>query len=325
MALFRKNNADAPDNALSMLFHVAGEAIPENGEDSFCVDMRDNRAMVAVFDGCGGIGAQRYQNYCEKTGAFMAARAVAGAAEQWFADDADAAKLENYIRAALRVCTRYGDQQVSRLRGSLGKSFPTTMAAMVCAPAEADKAEDDKDENKVQADCFWAGDSRCYLLDQSGLHQLTADDTPGGNDAMSNLTDDGVLTNVINGSEPFALHRKSYTFSPPCILFSATDGCFGYIATPMEFELLLLRTLMDSKSISEWKEHLFELFSEVSGDDFTMCLAGYGFKDFRDVQRRFSKRFSELDKLLEPEDVRNNLWAKYRKEYEAYLKMDGTI
>lgn len=320
MALFRKNNADAPDNALSMLFHVAGEAIPENGEDSFCIDMRDDRALVAVFDGCGGIGAQRYQSYCEKTGAYMASRAAAGAAEKWFADNTDAAKLENYIRVALRVCTRYGDQQVSRLRGSLGKSFPTTMAAMVCAPAEADKTE-----NKVQADCFWAGDSRCYLLDQAGLHQLTADDTPGGNDAMSNLTDDGVLTNVINGSEPFTLHRKAYTFSPPCILFSATDGCFGYIATPMEFELLLLRTLMDSKSISEWKEHLFELFSEVSGDDFTMCLAGYGFKNFRDVQRCFSKRFSELDKLLEPENVRNNLWAKYRKEYEAYLKMDGTI
>lgn len=316
MALFRKNNADAPDNALSMLFYVAGEAIPENGEDSFCIDMRDDRALVAVFDGCGGIGAQRYQSYCEKTGAYMASRAVAGAAEKWFADNTGAANLENYIRVALRVCTRFSDKQVSRLRGSLGKSFPTTMAAIVCDPVEDDN---------VRADCFWAGDSRCYLLDQAGLHQLTADDTPRGNDAMSNLTDDGVLTNMINGSEPFTLHRKSYAFSLPCILFSATDGCFGYIATPMEFELLLLRTLMDSKSISEWKEHLFELFSDVSGDDFTMCLAGYGFKDFRDVQRRFSKRFSELDKLLEPENVRNNLWAKYRKEYEAYLKMDGTI
>ena len=311
MALLKKGTTTAPDNAISLLFYVAGEAVAENGEDSFCIDARNGRALAAVFDGCGGIGAKRYQNYGAKTGAFMAARAVAGAAGQWFADGADAVKLEDYVRAALGVCTRYGDQQVSRLKGSMGKSFPTTMAAVVCSSAD----------DKVRAECFWAGDSRCYLLDQAGLHQLTTDDTNGGN-AMTNLTDDGVLTNVINCSEPFTLHRRSDTFASPCILFSATDGCFGYIATPMEFERLLLRTLMNSKSISEWKEHLYKLFSEVSGDDFTMCLMGYGFQDFCDVQRCFSARFSELDKLLESGDVGNNLWVKYRKKYEMYMKTE---
>ena len=66
--------------------------------------------------------------------------------------------------------------------GSLGKAFPTT-ASVITGKTNG---------NKVDVTCYWAGDSRCYMLDANGLHQLTADDLDG-QDAMSNLSNDGVM------------------------------------------------------------------------------------------------------------------------------------
>lgn len=309
MAIFKKKNIDGSgDDGVSMLFYVAGEAIAENGEDSFCIDAKDNRALTAVFDGCGGIGAKRYQNYHGKTGAYVASRAVAGSLGRWFARGAEDQVLDYYVGTALHICMQYGDQQISRIKGSLGKAFPTTMAVT--------SSSDDTDSINVM--CFWSGDSRCYLLDTSGLHQLTKDDTQTQS-AMSNLTDDGVLTNVINGSVPYEIHRKSYTFPKPCIVFSATDGCFGYITTPMEFEFLLLKTMTESTCIIDWKKRLYCLFSEVSGDDFTMCLAGYGFKTFLDVKACYRERYLELEKLLDSGVAREDMWELYSNGYESYL------
>ena len=69
---------------MDCLFHVYKEKIPENGEDSYCYCIREDSLLLGVFDGCGGSGAKRYVNYCEKTGAYIGARAVAGAVKTWF-------------------------------------------------------------------------------------------------------------------------------------------------------------------------------------------------------------------------------------------------
>ena len=287
-------------------FCLSGEALENCGEDSYLMDRDNARVIAAVFDGCGGIGAMRYPNYRNHTGAYMSSRAVCGAVSAWFsAEETDADQLREKIGRALSVCKKYSGVQ-SALRGSLGKTFPTTMAAAVC----------NYDANSLKTQCLWAGDSRCYLLDSDGLHQLTKDDT--GGDALSNLTSDGVLTNVINGSVPFELHSRAYVFRQPCIVFSSTDGCFGYIASPMEFEVLLLKTMVESNSVPKWKDRLRELFQDVSGDDYTMCLVGCGFRSFSDLKQYYHARYCALQKMLGSNLERGDIWLQYRDKYELY-------
>lgn len=293
---------------LNTLFCVAKEMKPANGEDSYFFASADDRFIVAAFDGCGGSGAKRYENYSQKTGAYVASRAVCGGVEEWFNDGADNEKMVSFVCDSLAVCKRFADK-TGAIRGSLSKAFPTTVAAAV------GKIQ----KNTLSLSCFWAGDSRCYLLDSHGLHQLTDDDLDV-KDAMENLTADGVLTNVVNASTHFEIHSKVISVTEPCIIISATDGCFGYLSSPMAFEHMLTDTLVRAGNPSEWKEMLFSNMSDVAGDDFTLCTAIVGYKDFAEVKQDFAKRNEYvaqnfLNGNYDPAD----LWEIYKKDYSVYL------
>ena len=289
---------------LNSLFCVAKEMIPGHGEDCYYYEAEGNDFIVASFDGCGGSGSKKYENYSGQTGAFVASRAVCGGVKGWFDESREDEEMLDYIGRALEICNSYADKS-GRIMGSLGKAFPTT-AAIVYGELS---------RNGVAATCFWAGDSRCYLLDAEGLHQLTEDDLDG-QDAMSNLLNDGVMTNVISASSPFELHSKSINLNYPCILLTATDGCFGYLKSPMEFEYLLLDTLVKSKSITEWRMAMYDKMQSVAGDDFTLCVAVCGYKDFNDIKKRFAKRYAYLvGTYIDSDEDVLALWEMYKENY----------
>ncbi len=293
---------------LNALFYVAEEMIPNNGEDCYYHDTRENAFIIASFDGCGGSGSKKYANYSDKTGAYVASRAVCGGVKAWFEQSRNGSELTGYIQNALAVCKKYADR-TGRIMGSLNKSFPTTAAILM---GEAS-------QKGMLATCFWAGDSRCYMLDANGLHQLSADDLEG-QDAMSNLTSDGVMTNVINGSTPFEIHQKTFSIQHPCILLTATDGCFGYLKSPMEFEHMLLDTLLRANNLLEWKVALNDRMYQVAGDDYTLCVAISGFRDFDGIRRNFLKRAQVLTKdFLNPQYKESVLWERYKQSYSIYL------
>lgn len=297
------------NTALSFTLCIHGEAVAGHGEDSYQLDQTDGRALAAVFDGCGGSGARCYANYAGNSGAYMASRAVCGAADIWFrGTELSRETLTQAIRQALEVCRTHAGAS-NGLRGNIGKSFPTT-AAMVLA--EPDGAE-------VAARCFWAGDSRCYSLDADGLHQLTLDDTDEP-DALRNLSGDGVLTNLICADGSFALHEAQLRLTSPCLLFAATDGCFGYIRTPMLFEYVIIRTLVEAQSLRSWQQALDSVFAECAGDDYSLCLLAYGYDSFAALQRAFRARVETLEALYTAEtlDV-EAAWAQYRTDYERWL------
>ncbi len=297
---------------LNSIFCVAGEMIPENGEDTYAYRYSDisGNSLVSVFDGCGGIGSKRYANYSGKTGAFVASRAVCGGVCAWFENDQSSPeKLPEYIQRSLAVCSGFADK-TGRLIGSLGKSFPTTAAIIYSEPKSA----------QIDSTCFWAGDSRCYMLDTEGLHQLSDDDIDG-EDALSNISGDGVLKNVICASAPFEIHSKRLSFNSPCLLICATDGCFGYLKSPMEFEQFLTGTMLSVKSISEWKTFLENSFRKFAGDDFTLCVAAYGFKSFEDMQNHFKARNAFVHtNYIVPETDLVEKWNLYKKDYYLYTQ-----
>ncbi len=294
-------------SGLSAIFSVNGEMVANNGEDSFYYGVDQTRAIVAAFDGCGGIGSRRYANFSGKTGAYVASRAVCGGVKNWFeAKSQDT--IKSYMERALNVCSKYADKE-GRLMGSLGKSFPTT-AAIIESEGSADK---------VTCKCYWAGDSRCYMLDEMGLHQLSLDDIDG-EDAFSNISGDGVLTNVINASSGFEIHEKRLVFKKPCILIAASDGCFGYLNSPMEFEYMLLDTLMRSASPDAWKQTLDSEIRSYTGDDYTLCVSVYAQDNFQKLKKSLEKRRDTVYReYIAPDGNSEEKWNTYKNAYSMYL------
>lgn len=295
-------------HGLSCLFLVAEEMISGHGEDCYCYKATKDRFLAAAFDGCGGSGARKYQNYSQQSGAYVASRAVSGSIWEWFASGKGEDAMAGYVQASLNVLKWYGDAG-GRMLGSLGKDFPTTAAIITGTIGR----------RATEITCSWAGDSRCYLLNANGLHQLSADDLDG-EDAMSNLYNDGVMTNVVNASVPFSLHQKGFRLNEPGILLAATDGCFGYLQSPMEFEHLLVDSLVSVQNIQGWKKELNDRIRSVAGDDYTLTVAGIGYGSFSEMQKSLYARHQVLEQqYLIPDCDPKILWERYKQEYSLYL------
>lgn len=303
---------------MSQLDNIAGihgEMVPGQGEDSFLFRINEKMMISGVFDGCGGLGAKKYPEFENHSGAYLAARIVSGVVMDWFngleseEELADGGRgVKSLIQEALRL---YSSKVVtkSKFKGSMSKDFPTTAAFSVCASKE----------ESIEIYFFWTGDSRGYLLTSNGLEQMTEDDIYG-EDAMSNLKNDGVLTNVISVSADFVLHEKVIQSKLPCIVIHSTDGCFQYLSSPMHFEYLLLKTLQQAESICNWEEILLEEIRKVSGDDHTLTMSIFGYGSFDCLKKSYVERLQYLEESYIrgweglSEDTHVALWNKYQGE-----------
>lgn len=302
----------------SILGAISKEKIPENGEDAWFYSANCDGIGFGVFDGCGGAGAKTYAhfpNYQGKTGAYLASRITANAVKAWFSENAqcipeDAEQLLKLeITKRLRFAENHYGEQAS-IKSRMIKAMPTTAAFAFLYETRG----------AIQADCFWAGDSRLYLLNQDGLAQITTDDL-SVSDAMDNLYTDGTLTNCINLSVDFTIHRKLFTLRTPTVIFAATDGCFGYMESPMEFEYALLNSLYPAGSMNDWKQNLDCEFQRVAGDDYTLCGAVIGYGSFQNLWSSLMRRKNDLEQMyINPMDgmtrqEKTALWNRYKKGY----------
>ena len=77
-----------PSDTVSMdglSFVIASEAIVNQGEDSHTAQTDALGGLLCVADGCGGIGARRYEKLDGHTEAYMAARLVTQTTQAWVA------------------------------------------------------------------------------------------------------------------------------------------------------------------------------------------------------------------------------------------------
>lgn len=307
------------------IFSFCRERVDGKGEDSCCYRLDERGGLIAAFDGCGGSGAESYEKLGNHTGAYLASRIAAAATFHWYeqqasADDFDIEALGACIEESLVTCEGYSNQPQSKIRGSITKTLPTTMAALAIKRVDA---------NTTNMMAISAGDSHLYQLDQKGLKQLNEDDVAGG-DAFSNLYHDPPMTNVISLGGGFRLNARAMALFGQCILIAATDGCFGYLRSPMEFEMLLLETLMESESVDEWQDRIETAIDEVAGDDQTLLALIYGFREFADLKRALKPRYMKMADLLssiegsEDEfDQRSEIWKQYSPSYYSMLAKDG--
>ena len=313
---------------LNFILSFCRDMIPENGEDSYCHSFCDGAGILGVFDGCGGTGARKYNDHSGKTEAYVASRLCAGAfydsfretfsprvtAEEWIAKGLAPMVGQRFARYAPA-----DDGAGAVIRSSLFQTLPTTAAAALIRQGKG---------KSLTVSAIWAGDSRVYLLDADGLAQLTADDTTVP-DPMDSAYDDGILKNIISSQRQVKLNCRTVQVEPPFMVFSATDGCFGYVSTPMEFEGILLNTLLNSETPAQWEENLAAMIGGAAGDDHTLCLAAFGYSSFTALRKSVSRRYAHiLKKYLNPvselpvEDrqSRYKLWEQYRADYMRYLE-----
>jgi hypothetical protein len=300
------------------------ERIPGRGEDAeplVLFHRPTGRGLLAVFDGVGGAGrstAGRTRDGAERTQAWVASRRVRGLVEEWFVNPAGEPTPAAHIAARLGG----GVSRTGRIRGRIHREFPTTFAGLSFEVTD----------RQVRWDVLWAGDSRCYVAEPSwGLQQLSRDDTEPS-DALDLLVQDPPMTNLICVGADFGINRWRDSADLPCLLVCATDGCFGYVDTPAQFEHLLLETLLSAQDARHWAALLAERIGAVTGDDASLAVLALGLSDFGALKANFHERL-ELLRVQHAQPMRAALgaersafavarersWLAYRGAYERRL------
>lgn len=307
---------------IDSIFMVDGEMVPENGEDSYMFSVNEAYGIVGVFDGCGGLGSRKYAEFGNKSGAYISSRVVSNTTLEWFGKFTEQ-EIEFSQNTVNGICDELKDgivdelksyeknTRASGIKGSMTKSFPTTLSVILFAVKNAE----------LNSLYIWAGDSRGFILNASGLAQITRDDIETSGDAFDNISDDGVLTNVVSAGGEFVLRSNIINCKTKGVLITATDGCFGYFSTPMEFEYMLVRTMVEAASIEEWQEKIREYIKGYTADDYTLGIVVFGYKSFKKMKKEYSKRckllFEKYIKKLEGagEKEKKSLWDEYKNNY----------
>ena len=276
-------------------------------------------------DGCGGLGSKRYARQNDATGAKLAAEVVKDGVSRRAASLL--AQLPQTAEEGRKACRELaqelaealaqferenGSESKVRITGRMQRVLPTTLCLTLMK----------KYPSHMEGMALWAGDSRAYVLNMAGLHQLTADHVQGKPDPLENLYRDAPLSNMICAGEEFYISARKMRCAVPCVMVAATDGAFAYLPTPMEFEWLLLSTLCAAKNMESWKRKLSNEIKKTTSDDSTLLLAVYGYDSFEHLQQSMEERRLFLQKnYITPirRHKQNSAYAREKwQEYRMY-------
>lgn len=322
------------------------------GEDSnpiFYADDKDNVIFIGVFDGMGGAGSTECvsafsENGVHKTMAYVGSRIVRNAIDMAIRENPAlvtssdlATELKNIInRRYASEKEKYQSKTKAGIRSRLIKEYPTTLAITRIT----------RTASEYLIDSLWAGDSRNYIWSKDGVFQISTDDLKGNLDPMQNLHEDAPMSNCIQADSEFKINHNHIEIpvNEKFVVVSATDGCFGYYPSPMDFELALYDALKSAKGIKEFESSLTNRFLKITGDDFSYAVAPIGFSSYKEIksyfkssnkivkeyyekQRNLKSKIKKTEKKLNRlksnlENSRILSWQKYKRNYLKYTESD---
>lgn len=314
---------------LDCIIEITHKPLKEKGEDAFAYSFeKDTAHSQAVFDGCGGSGSWQYSEFRNATGAFIAAHSMCKSYLEWFnatsvATLTDVQKAEESFhsmatRTLKELKNRCAPMKVS---GSMVKSFPCTASIAITIPKD----------DYLSVTTLNVGDSRVYFLaPNTGLVQLTVDDSE--EDPLESLRSNAPMTDMLNADNPFQIEHRQLYLTYPCAIITATDGVFGYVRSPMDFEYMVLNSIMHSESFNQFENTFKDEIIKVTGDDSTCIISFYGWGSFEAVKRKLSKRYSYVRSIIDSLDTAmeagtldaalETVWREYRKQ-TVYDEMRG--
>lgn len=286
-----------------------------------------NAACLCVADGCGGLGSRRYPQLNGRTGAYAASRLAVRAVSRWLQDRPSMPSVPQEGRSLCKELEKllgrmfcdfaktYCQEEKTRIVGSMQRTLPTTLCTAYIRKNEASRRD---------ILFIWAGDSRGYVLDGKGLHQCTGDHLRPEMDAFESLYRDAPLANLISAEKIPSLSMRRLTVEEPCVILAATDGAFSSLLTPMEFEFLLLDTLLSAKNWISWEKKLTNRIRKMAQDDATLLLQYCGKETFEAFQQRMKLRRTELQKAFitpvrrkkRDASFAREKWKIYREQYD---------
>ncbi|HYP45148.1 MAG TPA: protein phosphatase 2C domain-containing protein [Propionibacteriaceae bacterium] len=338
--------ADVPAQGPTVSFGFNLGKILDHGEDSDPI-LRDgpDLGLLAVFDGMGGAGGTVYDtDDGPRSGAYLASRIARDVVERrmlqllvpdWnLKGEAAAEDLRRSVQEALQERLTELKAPKSGLRSRLLRALPTTMAAIALQRTH-------RSGSRWLCHVFWAGDSRAYVFEPGGARQLMTDDLRDPSDAMTNLRRDSVVSNAMSADTEFHVNYRRVELEAPFLLVCATDGCFGYVPTPMHFEHLVLAPLPTTRTVRAWSETVQREIAAITGDDAAMAVMAVG-ADLDELKSLYAPRVAELEQQFtrpvdelsqavqraEQElatlrqrqlDETQQLWTRYQPGYERYL------
>lgn len=289
------------------------------GEDSDPILFYDDNIIVlGVFDGMGGAGGAEWdsdftENGQFKTKAYIGSRIVRNAIEKVIKDDSSIVLKEDFSNELKSIIIerytvekeKYPPKSNGGLRSALIKEYPTTLAI----------ASIIQESDKYIINSYWAGDSRNYIWTPKGLFQISIDDLKGNLDPLQNLHEDAPMSNCIQADGPFSIRHKhiELPLDEKFAVISATDGCFGYYPSPMDFHKALINSVKASHDFKQLEDKLTEAFAFVTADDFSFSIAFIGYKKFKELN------------VLKGYDGKLNRYFNLRSEYEAKVRRNRRL
>ncbi len=301
------------------------EAINERGEDGEPVVVPYQKTVaMGVFDGLGG----RSAGYDGMTGGKIASSLASRITKQFLQqryghfNEQDITQLQKDICNLLKTNADTKIKQ-SRLQGTMaGKRLCTTLALVSISyitPAN----------NSFRLSLGWIGDSRIYFLSPTkGLQQLTKDDLTIENDAFKLIREDPPMSQYLTAdmNANWRINFKTEEFSENGCVLACTDGCFQYLESPWAFEKLLLETLIQCQSFTDWQNLLLDAYTKIKQDDVSLVLRSVGFESFHALQDSYKQRFAIIrDRFSYQIDDYQKLethWSIYKQNYEEKIKSE---
>lgn len=276
------------------------EAVEGKGEDAPPLLLSN---AAAVFDGLGGAGAAplHLADGRTVTNAYAGSRVARSALLRTLQDmGGEQARWADWQPAEL--AQRAGAALVGALdayHASLGRPRSPLSSALVLPTTMACALIDEEPGGAAQLTALWAGDSRVYVLDGDGVHQVSRDDQADDRDYRAQLQMDAPMTNKVNLSAPFHVNARRVALRTPCAVVTCSDGCCMYFGQPLRLEYRWLAAFGKAQHPDEAAALLRDYYEKTSQDDcsLTVHVLADGYEQFREMiaarRAAFAQQYGE--------------------------------